>query len=192
MPASTRKCAFTLLELIISAALLLMMLTGAYQALILARQYHLKLQDSTQIQQETMTVLSKLERTISAAAAGSLEVYDLDPSGVRFVSARNDSGVFDLDAAGKPRWVRWVGIYQENHDLILKDQPIPPTSTIPVFPDMDAIKANTTARRLVLTHQVKRILFEDGATTVSVSLETESSAQKSNGLRVLSRIHLSQ
>lgn len=193
MPVLTRKTrAFTLIELLISSVLLLLMLGGAYQALVLARKYHQKLADSTQIQQETMSALSRLERSISAASAASLEVSP-DSTAVRFVSAQTNNEYFDLDnTTGAPRWHRWVGIYHEGTSLIMKDAPIPPSLTVPVFPDIDAIKADPSAHKVVLSEQVRSILFEDGASTISIVLETQSKARLTNGLTVLTRVHVGQ
>ena len=169
------------------------MLGASYEALVLARKYHQKLADSSQIQQETMNVLGRLERSLSAASAESLEVAP-DSAAVRFISARTDQDFFDLDpTSGTPRWQRWVGFYLDGTTLIWKEQTIPASATLPVaFPSIDNIKLNTTARRVDLSQQVRSIFFEDGATTVSIVLETRSSLQKSNGLTVLTRVHLSQ
>lgn len=181
------------MELLISSAILLLMLGAAYEALVLARKYHQKLADSSQIQQETMSVLSRLERSLSAASAESLEVA-LDSASVRFISAQTDQEFFDLDpSSGGPRWHRWVGFYLDGTTLVWKEQTIPASSTLPAsFPSLDDIKTNTTARKVNLSQQVRSIFFEDGATTVSIVLETRSSLQKSNGLTVLTRVHLSQ
>lgn len=182
-----------MIELMISSALLLLMLGAAYQALVLASKYHKKLADSTQIQQETMTVLGKLERAISRASAESLEVAP-DQSAIRFISAQTDGPFFDLDnSSGAPRWQRWVGIYLDGTTLVKKEQTIPPTSTLPAsYPLIPDIKLDTTVKRVDLCKQVRRILFEDGASTISIVLETESTAPKSNGLTVLTRVHVSQ
>lgn len=192
MPTSTRRRGFTLLELLISSVLLLLMLGSAYQALVLARKYHQKLADSTQIQQETMSVLSRLERSISAASAQSLEVSP-DSTAIRYVSAQTNDEFFDLDnTSGAPRWHRWVGVYLDGTTLIMKDAPIPPTTSVPVFPDFNAIKLDPTAHRVNLSEQVRSILFEDGASTISIVLETQSKAQRTNGLTVLTRVHVGQ
>ena len=176
----------------ISSVLLLLMLGSAYEALTLASRYHKKLSDSTQIQQETMSVLGRLERSIGAASAESLEV-DTDSTAIRYVSAQTDQEFFDLDpTSGAPRWHRWVGIYLEDTTLVYKDQTIPPTSSIPAFPTIASIKLNTTAHRVDLSKQVRSILFEDGASTLSLVLETQSKAQRTNGLTVLTRIHIAQ
>ncbi len=187
------KRAFTLVELLISSAILLLMLGASYEALILAAKYHQKLEDSSKIQQETMTVLSRLERSISAASAESLEVAT-DNASIRFVSARDDGEFYDLDATtGKPKWHRWVGFYLDNTSLIWKEAPIAASTSLPgFFPALVDIPLDTTARKVVLSNQVRSILFEDGATTISIVLETRSDAKKSNGLTVLSRVHLSQ
>lgn len=193
MPVCSRKRAFTLVELLISSAILLLMLGASYEALVLAAKYHQKLEDSSKIQQETMTVLSRLERSISAASAESLEVA-ADNASVRFISARDDGEFFDLDATtGKPKWHRWVGFYLDGTTLVWKEAPISPSTTLPsFFPALVDIPLDTTARRVDLSKQVHSIFFEDGATTISIVLETRSGAQKSNGLTVLSRVHLSQ
>jgi type II secretory pathway pseudopilin PulG len=187
-----RARAFTLIEVLISATLLLLMLGSAYEALVLATRYHKKLSDATQIQQETMKVLGRLERSISAASAESLEVAP-DSTAIRFVSAQNDQEFFDLDpATGAPRWHRWVGVYLDGTTLIYKEQTIPVTSTVPAFPSIDDIKLDTVARRVDLSKQVRSILFEDGASTISVVLETQSDAKLTNGLTVLARFHVAQ
>lgn len=193
MPVSSRKRGFTLIELMISSVILLLMLGAAYEALVLARKYHQKLADSSQIQQETMNVLSRLERSISAASAESLEVSP-DSSAVRFISAHTDQEFFDLDpTSGGPRWQRWVGFYLDNTTLIWKEQTIAASTALPAsFPTIDAIKLDTSARKVDLSKQVHSIFFEDGSTTISIVLETRSKTQKSNGLTVLTRVHLSQ
>ncbi len=188
-----RRRAFTLVELMISSVILLLMLGASYQALVLARQYHLKLSDSSQIQQETMSVLSRLERNIACASAQSLEVSP-DKTAIRFVSARNDGDFFDLDpTTGSPRWHRWVGFYLDGTSLIWKESTIAPSTSLPgFFPSIDNIKLDTTARKVELSQQVASLFFEDGASTISIVLETRSPAKKSNGLTILTRVHLSQ
>lgn len=94
MPVCNRKRAFTLVELLISSAILLLMLVACYEALVLASKYHKKLADLSQIQQETMSVLSRMERSISAASAESLEV-SADLTAMRFVSARDNGEFYD-------------------------------------------------------------------------------------------------
>jgi len=177
----------------ISSVILLLMLGACYEALVLATKYHQKLADSSQIQQETMNVLSRLERSISAASAESLEV-SADNTAIRFISARGDGEFYDLDATtGSPTWHRWVGFYLDGTTLVWKEAQIAPTTTLPAFfPSLVAIPTDTTARRVELSKQVRSIFFEDGATTISIVLETRSPAKKSNGLTVLSRVHLSQ
>lgn len=169
-----------------------MMLIAAYQALVLASRYHKKLADSTQIQQETMSILGRLERALSAASAESLEVSD-DMTSIRFISARNDQDFFDLDPGGAPRWHRWVGIYLEDTTLIYKEALLPPplSNQLPLsYPDLPTIKLDNAARRLELSQQVQRILFEDTASIVSILLETESKAEFTNGLKVLTRVRI--
>ena len=174
-----------------------MMLGGAYEALILATRYHQKLNDATQIQQETMTLLGKLERSVSAASGDSLEVSP-DNTAIRFASARTSDEFFDLDPSGSPRWHSWVCYYLEGTTLICKDKilPAPFTATPPAtgfsYPTIDDIKLDNTARRTELSTQVGKILFEDGASTVSIVLETQSKAKFANGLTVLVRVHLAQ
>lgn len=193
MPACSHKRGFTLVELLISSVILLVMLGACYEALVLARKYHQKLADSSQVQQETMAVLSRLERSISAASAESLEV-SLDKTAIRFVSARADGDFFDLDATtGTPRWHRWVGFYLDGTTLMWKEAPIAATTTLPsFFPALADIPLDTTALAVKLSKQVHSIYFEDGATTISIVLETRSQARQSNGLTVLTRVHLSQ
>ena len=167
------------------------MLAACYEALVLASKYHQKLADSSQIQQETMTVLSRLERSISAASAESLEVA-ADGASIRFISARNDSEFYDLDPNGKILWHRWVGFYLEGTSLIWKEASINPSTSLPAFFPALTDLPTDPARKVVLSDQVQRVLFEDGATTISIVLETRSPARRSNGLTVLSRVHLSQ
>lgn len=193
MPVCNRKRAFTLVELLISSAILLLMLVACYEALVLASKYHKKLADLSQIQQETMSVLSRMERSISAASAESLEV-SADLTAMRFVSARDNGEFYDLDATtGAPKWHRWVGFYLDGTTLVWKEAPIAASTTLPsFFPALTDIPMDTTARKVELSQQVHSIFFEDGATTISIRLETRSAAQKSNGLSVLTRVHLSQ
>jgi len=188
----SRRRGFTLIELLISSVLLLLMLGAAYEALVLATRYHQKLSDSTQIQQETMSVLGRLERSISSASAESLEVSP-DSTAIRYVSAQNDQDFFDLDPTSHtPRWRRWVGVYLDGTTLIYKDQTFPSTASIPAFPTIADIKLDATAHRVDLSKQVRSVLFEDGASTISVVLETQSKAKLTNGLTVLARIHVAQ
>lgn len=188
-----RRRAFTLIELTISSVILLLMLFGCYEALVLARKYHQKLSDSSQIQQETMSVLSRIERNLACASAESLEVSP-DNTAMRFISARTDSDFFDLDpTTGSPRWQRWVGFYLDATSLIWKESSIAPSTSLPgFFPSIDDIKLDTTSRKVVLSQQVESVFFEDGSTTITIKLVTRSSAPKSNGLTVLTRVHLSQ
>ncbi|MFN8606293.1 MAG: prepilin-type N-terminal cleavage/methylation domain-containing protein [Vulcanimicrobiota bacterium] len=199
MPISARSSGtrgFTLIELAISTAILLLMLLGCYEALVLARKYHQKLEDSTQIQRETMTALSRIERNLACASAESLEV-STDGTAIRFISARSDGDFFDLDSTtGAPMWQRWVSFYQDNNSLIWKEDTLPgrplPNSNLPIFPDFPAIKANTTAHMVILSDQLFDIKFEDGATTIAITLETRSHAKQTNGLTITSFVHLSQ
>ncbi|MBS2039900.1 prepilin-type N-terminal cleavage/methylation domain-containing protein [bacterium] len=188
-----RRRGFTLIELVISSVILLLMLFGCYEALVLARKYHQKLSDSSQIQQETMSVLSRLERNLACASAESLEVSP-DHGAMRFISARGDNEFFDLDpTSGTPLWHRWVGFYLDGTSLIWKEATIAPSTSLPgFFPSIDDIKLDTTARKVELSKQVESVYFEDGATTITIKLVTRSAAPKSNGLTVLTHVHLSQ
>lgn len=193
MPVCSHKRAFTLVELLISSVILLMMLGASYEALVLATRYHQKLADSSQIQQETMAVLSRLERSISGASAESLEVA-ADKASIRFISARSNGEFFDLDpATGKPVWHRWVGFYLDGTTLVWKEAPIAASTTLPAFfPSLTDLPTDVTARKVELSSQVRSVFFEDGASTISIVLETRSPARKSNGLTVLTRVHLHQ
>ncbi len=179
------------MELLISSVILLLMLGASYEALVLATKYHQKLADSSQVQQETMAVLSRLERSISGASAESLEVA-ADNASIRFISARGDGEFYDLDpATGAAIWHRWVGYYLDGTTLIGKEAPIAASTALPsFFPSLADIPSDSTARRVELSKQVRSVFFEDGATTISIVLETRSPAQKSNGLTVLTRVHL--
>ena len=190
--ANPRARAYTLVELIISSGLLLLMLGGAYQALVVSSQYQKKLQDSSQIQQETMTVLSKLQRALAAGTAESIEV-STDLQALRFVSAENSQGYFQAHSSGSPLWQRWICFYLEGNQLIRKEDPFAATPTVPTtLPLIDDIKLDTTYRKTVLSEQVQSIQFLDGATTLVVRLQTLSSARRPNGQSLALTVHLPQ
>lgn len=176
----------------ISSGLLLLMLGGAHQALVVSSQYQKKLQDSSQIQQETMTVVGKLQRALAAGSAESIEVSP-DLQAIRFVSAENDEGFFQAHSSGSPLWQRWVCFYLEGNHLIRKEDTFAPTPTVPAtLPLIDDIKLNTTYRTSNLSQQVQTIQFLDGATTLVVRLQTLSSARRPNGQTLSVTVHLPQ
>lgn len=183
---------FTLIELLIASTLLLIMLIAAHQALVLATRYHQKLRDSSQIQQETMTVLRKLERSIRNASVESMTVYE-DGRALVFLSAETDEGPFDTGTNGAARWRRYVCFYLEGDEplytLVRKEQKVSLTDIPPSMPDVATIRTDTSWTRSELSRQVRDIRFFDGVTT-TISLETQSPAQLSNGLNVTTQIHI--
>jgi type II secretory pathway component PulJ len=190
--ASRNRTGYTLVELMISSGLLLLMLGGAYQALVVSSQYQKKLQDTSQIQQETMTVLSKLQRALAAASAESIEVSP-DLQSIRFVSAENDQGYFRAHSSGSPLWQRWICYYQDGNQLVRKEDGFPSTPTVPLtLPLIDDIKLDTSYRTTVLSKQVQSVQFLDGATTLVIRLQTLSSARRPNGQTQFLTVHLPQ
>lgn len=190
--ASRNRTGYTLVELLISSGLLLLMLGGAYQALVVSSQYQKKLQDTSQIQQETMTVLSKLQRALAAASAESIEVSP-DLQSIRFVSAENDQGYFRAHSSGSPLWQRWICCYQDGNQLVRKEDGFPSTPTVPLtLPLIDDIKLDTSYRTTVLSKQVQSVQFLDGATTLVIRLQTLSSARRPNGQTQFLTVHLPQ
>jgi hypothetical protein len=179
-------------ELLIASTLMLLMLIAAHQALVLATRYHQKLRDSSQIQQETMAVLRKLERSIRNASVESMTT-SVDGRALIFLSAETDEGPFDTASDGAARWRRYVCYYLEGQEplytLVRKEQKVSLSDVPPTMPDIEAVKSDGGWTRSELSRQVKDIRFSDGVTT-TVSVETQSPAQLSNGLNVTTQIHI--
>ena len=193
MRACSRK-AHTLLELLISSALLLLMLLAAYESVVVATRYHQKLKDSSQIQQETMTILRKLERGLRAAALESVSVA-ADGRGIVFVSAETDGDSYDVHpSSGALRWRKIIAYYLEGaappFTLVRREQAIN-SDTPPATPDLLTVQTDPSFQRMALSKQIRSIYFQDGVTT-TVSLETQSAEKLSNGLNVTTQIHIAQ
>lgn len=193
MRVSSRR-AFTIIELLIASTLMLLMLIAAHQALVLASRYQQKLKDSSQIQQETMTILRKLERSIRTAALDSMTV-SVDGRALLFLSAETDEGPYDTEPDGSIRWRRYVCYHLEGSEplytLVRREQKVNLASVPATMPDIEAVKTDPSFSRTELSRQIKDIHFLDGTTT-TVSLETQSPAQLSNGLNVTTQIHVKQ
>lgn len=185
----------TLLEMLISSVLLLMMLLGAYEALVVATRYHQKLKDTSQIQQETMSILRKLERGLRGAAVESLTV-SADGQSILFVSAETDGDYYDTNpTSGALRWRKIICYYLEGpgprHTLVRKEQDINSDTVPDPLPDISTIPLDPSFRRTEISEQIYGIYFQDGVTT-TVSLETQSAERLSNGLNVTTQIHIAQ
>ncbi|MEW6279971.1 MAG: prepilin-type N-terminal cleavage/methylation domain-containing protein, partial [Candidatus Eremiobacterota bacterium] len=101
----------TLVETLISMALLGLMLGATYAALVLSLRYYQRTREAADVQKETLVTVNRIERALASAAQDSVSV---DPTGIVFASAETSTGVFAHDpSTGKPLWQRYVCFYTQ-------------------------------------------------------------------------------
>ncbi len=113
LPASRRK-GLTLVEVLISAGLLGLVMTGVYATLVLSMRYQRKLSDSVDTFQQALLATTRMSQSLGTGAQSSMVV---EPEGFAFVSAQPASGPFTHDAAGRLEWHKFVFFYLDGGNL---------------------------------------------------------------------------
>ena len=201
MPALNPKRAggFTLIEVLIASAMFLLMMTALYQSLVLAIRLYQKVRDASEIQAETLRVLSRLERSLAGAAASTIQVNPspLDPVRNRFilfVSAEPDQVYGDVDPTnGKLEWQRIVCFYvapapNGRFSLLRKERKLasPLTSVLPsLVPSEAQMVSDPSLPTLNLTSNLVDVSFGDSS---SISLKISLRSEFNNGLTIYTRV----
>ena len=201
MPARypKRGRGFTLIEVIIASGIFLLMLTAIYQCLVLSLRLYHKVRDASEIQAETLRVISHVERSLSGAAVSTVQINPSPLDAVQdryilFVSAQSDEVYFEESPAdGKPVWQRIICFYvvpepNGRFSLVRKDQklPLPLSTTLPsALPTKDQMKNDASLPAEVLTRHLTDVAFGDSA---SISLKLSLLSESNNGLTIYTRV----
>ncbi len=109
----------TLIELMVYSLLLLVVFSALLATFVLGKRYFEMSRTAAEVQQSLAVVGHRLTWELSESDPMSIEMFPNSnsnaPVGVVFLSARDDNGVFVLDATqGTPIWQKCVGYYLDS------------------------------------------------------------------------------
>ncbi|MBI3925142.1 MAG: type II secretion system protein [Armatimonadetes bacterium] len=148
-PKNMRKSTgFTLVELLVTLALLGILLTGLYLTLLSALRYLSVAQAQQEVGQEALKAAVALRGEVQETRASTLRISS-SPPGLVFLSPRKPDGSVEWDRWGRLIWQKWICFYLEDERLLRKEkslaQPTVSDRPDPVTPALLAADESLTA-----------------------------------------------
>lgn len=161
-----------------------MILTAAYAVLILALKFNRQVDDSVTNYQQSLTAVSRMSRSLSAGAQGSLLI---EAEGFSFITADPISGPFTHNSSGLLEWQNYQFFYVANSELFAGIVEMTPTVTLPVNPGLAALRADSSARIAKVAEGVESLTVTGGS-GASIVVRLKGKQEATNSLTVQSRI----
>lgn len=154
---------FTLPELLIYAALTLVVLAAVYASFDLSYRYYAAGESAAEAQQQALQGAGGIDQALRGACAGTVTV-ETDPPALRFLSA--DPGgqiLFEHNGDAELVWNRWTLIYldQGPKEVVLKEQVLSSSSPdVPVSPPpISSMIADASLSSRVLARDIESLGF---------------------------------
>lgn len=193
-----RKRGATLVELMVYTSLLGLLLGSIYAVFAASMRYFRVAQAATELQADAQKTVLNLVADLSDSNASSIKIGS-NPTGIIFISPRNQYGDFSYDSGGDLYWQKWVCYYRESttNKLIRKEMYLPANVNPPGTPST-SIPSNATltttyfqtllgARTTTVAEDITAFSVS-GTSPVSISATFErsvfSNAQGTNDNRV--------
>ena len=187
-PKRIRLRALTLLEVLISAGLLGLVMTGVYASLTLSLRYQGKLSDSVDTFQQALLATTRMSQ---ALGTGKQESMVVEPEGFAFASAQPPTGPFTHDLTGKLEWHKFVFFYLDGGNLYRGDVPFPAAVVPPPTPTLAALRADGAASRFLVAERVEELTVTPGSST-KTSLKVRGKNPQTNSTTLESRVTFRQ
>ncbi len=176
--------AFTLIELVVYAALLGMLMTALYFVLTSVLRSFKEEQTATDLQSSAQVAVAQLRMDLGDSHAASI-VTNSNPSAVIFPSPRDLNDLFSWDSAGNIFWWSWVCYYQDSsNNLWRKSITITPTSTPPTGPPSVASFVSAPGGRIVASNLTSFVVSTGAACTVQATFSKQALRSGDNALTV--------
>lgn len=188
-PMSTsRSRGTTIPELLIFAALFLVVLGAVYSSLVMGLKAYRRTEAFASLQQQAMQALHQVSDELASSPAFAVR---LDTNAVVFLSARTPSGVLAYDANGKVMWQAWVMYSVEDQGgrsvLVRRELAITPTPTPPTsVPTVNTMRSSAAALRTA-ARDITTLECTPG-TSVGIRLVASTSDSGSSSVQFLDRV----
>jgi type II secretory pathway pseudopilin PulG len=165
--------AFTLVEVMVYSVLIGVVLAGVYGTLIFSMRYFNAINKISELQDQVLIALSRLEMDISETSVLTSNTTTSDEKSkandsIIFAAYKDSSGQYMFNAdTGKPKLQSWICYYLESdgqgtHNLVIKRKKIdPPSDTIPATPP--DITNDTSIPRQVIARKISRLTITSGS-----------------------------
>lgn len=151
---STCKRGHTLLEVMVSSALLLLLLAGVYQLVSFALGYWRVARAGETAHQDALVCLRHMEMELAQSHVGWVTT---GPGRVVFPSPGPEFSYSNQELL----WSRWVAFYLRDGELVQAELPFSPT-TVVAGPPPDLDQFERSGRERVLARDVKTFSVEGG------------------------------
>ena len=143
------RCGLTLVETMVSMALITTVLTAIYSFMSMFLVNSRMLQAQADLENSAQTAVIRMVSDLSDSRSASVTV-GTSPTGVFFLSPRDGSDRFQRDSSGTLYWQKWVCYYLDgNRQLVRAQVPFTPTTTPPVSAYTTASFQSLGTRRVV-------------------------------------------
>lgn len=174
------RAGFSIAELLVSAAVLSILLSLAYQVLIEGLRYYRESDARLDCQRDAIKVLLYFNQEMRESSYRSILVTPDTGgqySGCVFGSARNAQGVLTFTSAGSPLWGKWICYARDSNKLTRYEKQVP-AQILPSMPTQNvaAFAASPPAAKRQLSQLVKRFSINrtmnpNGVRAVQIELE---------------------
>lgn len=174
------RAGFSIAELLVSAAVLSILLSLAYQVLIEGLRYYRESDARLDCQQDAIKVLLFFNQEMRESSYRSILVTPdtgAQYAGCVFGSARNAQGVLTFNSAGNPLWGKWICYVRDTNSLTRYEKQVVP-QILPSMPTQNVAAfaaspppAKRQLSRLVKRFSVNRTMTPNGVRTVQIELE---------------------
>ncbi|MGE0492263.1 MAG: type II secretion system protein J [Vulcanimicrobiota bacterium] len=180
----------TLIETLISMALLSLVLLATYSALTLALRFQSRVHDSVTTFQQAAAASARIQQALGLGSAASLSIEA--PTGFAFASAAAEAGPFTHDSNGDLEFHRWVFFYIDGGDLWMGEVPFAATTTLSPTPTLANLRADGSARlRRVAQGVTEMEVFGGSGAEVRLRVEGQIPERK-NAVTIRNRVTFRQ
>lgn len=183
MSRNSTSRAFSLLETLIYAALLLVILAFIYASLLMALRAYRRTEDLADLQKQAMVASRTLIEESASSPASALRV---EPAALLFLSARDPGGRITYASDGRALWQKWVCFYRDSqaNTLLRKELKITPSADPPTpVPLIAALRDNPALAPARVATRVTAVNFTSVVTntTTSVMVDVTTSEPDPSG-----------
>ena len=114
-PSKRGRKGYSLIEMLVSAALLGLIMAGVQKMLSAGLRYLHAVNTGIELQQQCLLSVLWLTRELSESNPRSVKVFN-HPDGILFASPRDDEGNHWIDSSGYVRWPKFICYYVEDQN----------------------------------------------------------------------------
>lgn len=163
--AHPTQAAYTLAEVLVASALLLVVQGIAYLLLVLSNRSWSVVATRADVAINAQVGVAAMRRELQDTTASSVTV---GTNAVAFLSALDDGGVFQTDADGQPLWQAFVVYYVDPNNSALRRSRITPASATPL--SQAQVAALCDGRGTVIAYDVAALCLTSKGAQVTLSV----------------------